>query len=141
MSKINIFKDVGKYDFNYYNLRLDLVSKMILKESIQQQYNEFVEFIKIPLSTNDWSKYKEEKYDTFIRGIFSTNPLEHCLINYLTHPKNGLVNKYNCSGLIIYLINIGFTADINYVKSSAKKFNPQIDIDPYDYYLMKLNRH
>lgn len=139
MEKINIFKNINDFDFNYDNIRLDPVSKKILMESIQSQFVEFIEYIEIPLVNNNLDFLSEHEYNHYIQGIFSTNPLEHCLINHYVFPNNETeyLNKYHYSGLICYLIEIGFRIDLSFVKKSVNFYNSQITLEPDDYYLIK----
>ena len=77
MPKINIFKDIGLYDFNYSNLKLDLVSKQILMESIQQQYKDFIKYVEQPLSNCDWNFLDRYLFPgLFIKNIAKFNQLQ-----------------------------------------------------------------
>ena len=133
--EINIFFDIDKYNFNFHNLRLDLTTKLIVKSSIQQQYNLFCE------------KYNELKQKNniykHVYGIFSINPLEHCLINHYLQSKNNnsSLNKYNETGLIRYLFYIGFTANLKVIEEQLFNFDPSINkINYTDHYFYKLSK-
>ena len=139
---MNIFHDLDSYNFNYHNLRLDLTTKLILRDTIEKQFLQFVEFIREQLKTDLENNQVETSEYNWVKGIFSDNPLEHCLINHYIQPKKGpiVTNKYNSSGLINYLITIGFTARPDFIEEQVRLYDPTIRIDPHDYYLMKFKK-
>jgi hypothetical protein len=143
MNSLNIFKDIKLFEFNIHNVRLDTISKIIIRNSIQQQYDEFVNYIKEPLENNQLESLGNYQYYHYIKGIFSTNPLEHCLINYYLNKNNptSSSNKYNSSGLIAYLLLVGFTANANFIKQQVLNLNPDYRFDLYECYLMKLQKN
>ncbi len=62
----------------------------------------------------------------YIEENDNINPLEHCLINNFIYPQNGTSFMNNCNyynrGIINYLINIGFTSDIELVKQKVDEY-------------------
>lgn len=129
--EVNIFRDIDCYTFNYHYTKLDPTTKIILKDTIEQQYIQF----KIYLESIDFKN--ESKFKNYVYGIFSDNPLEHCLINYYIQHIKSVPNKYNSSGLISYLINIGFIPNMELVLKQVYDYDPSIKINPHDYYLYK----
>ena len=83
------------------------------------------------LDFDDIHDYQHIKY---IEENDNINPLEHCLINNFIYPQNGIcfMNYYN-RGIIKYLINIGFTSDIELIKKIIDNYlgpikNMSVDI-------------
>ena len=67
--------------------------------------------------------HPEYLHINYIEKDDNINPLEHCLINNFIYPQDGtgFMNYYN-RGIINYLINIGFTNNIELVKQKVDKY-------------------
>ena len=122
---INIFLQIK--DTNFYkadNLQyIDEISKTILRNSIQLQYDEFIVFLLPKFQSLDFDFDIEYQHINYIEENDNINPLEHCLINNFIYPQNGtgFMNYYN-RGIINYLINIGFTNNIELVKQKVDEY-------------------
>jgi hypothetical protein len=120
---INIFLQIK--DTNFFkadNLQyIDEISKTILRNSIQFQYHEFITFF-LPKFQN-FDIISEYPHINYIEENDNINPLEHCLINNFIYPQNGtgFMNYYN-RGIINYLINIGFTSNMELVKQKVDEY-------------------
>jgi hypothetical protein len=120
---INIFLQIK--DTNFFqadNLQyIDEMSKTLLRQSIQLQYDEFINFLLPEFQNLNFDIIKiDYQHINFIEENDNINPLEHCLINNFIYPQNGtgFMNYYN-RGIINYLINIGFTSDTELVKQKV----------------------
>jgi hypothetical protein len=120
---INIFLQIK--DTNFFkadNLQyIDEMSKTLLRQSIQLQYDEFINFLLPEFQNLNFDIIKNDyQHINFIEENDNINPLEHCLINNFIYPQNGtgFMNYYN-RGIINYLINIGFTSDTELVKQKV----------------------
>ena len=120
---INIFLQIK--DTNFFkvdNLQyIDEISKTILRNSIQFQYDEFITFYLPKFQNFDFDI--EYQHINYIEENDNINPLEHCLINNFIYPQNGtdFMNYYN-RGIINYLINIGFTSNMELVKQKVDEY-------------------
>ena len=120
---INIFLQIK--DTNFFkadNLQyIDEISKTILRNSIQSQYDEFITFFLPKFQNFDFDI--EYQHINYIKENDNINPLEHCLINNFIYPQNGtgFMNYYN-RGIINYLINIGFTSNMELVKQKVDEY-------------------
>ena len=121
---MNIFLQIK--DTNFFQADklqyIDELSKKILQNSIQLQYDVFCNTI---LSIYDINMGYHPDYlnVNYIKENDNINPLEHCLINNYIYPQNGtrFMNYYN-RGIINYLINIGFTSNIELVKQKVDEY-------------------
>jgi len=122
---INIFLQIK--DTNFYkadNLQyIDEISKTILRNSIQLQYDEFIVFLLPKFQSLDFDFDIEYQHINYIEENDNINPLEHCLINNFIYPQNGtgFMNYYN-RGIINFLINIGFTSNMELVKQKVDEY-------------------
>ena len=105
---INIFLQIK--DTNFFkadNLHyIDEISKTILRNSIQLQYEDFCNTI-LPDYTLNMGYHPDYSHINYIEKDDNINPLEHCLINNFIYPQDGtgFMNYYN-RGIVNYLINI-----------------------------------
>jgi hypothetical protein len=122
---INIFLQIK--NTNFYkadNLQyIDEISKTILRNSIQLQYDEFIVFLLPKFQSLDFDFDIEYQHINYIEENDNINPLEHCLINNFIYPQNGtgFMNYYN-RGIINFLINIGFTSNMELVKQKVDEY-------------------
>ena len=122
---INIFLQIK--DTNFFkadNLQyIDEISKTILRNSIQFQYDEFITFFLPKFQNLNFDIIHDYQHINYIEENDNINPLEHCLINNFIYPQNGtgFMNYYN-RGIINYLINIGFTNNIELVKQKVDEY-------------------
>ena len=122
---INIFLQIK--DTNFFQADklqyIDEISKTILRNSIQLQYDEFIMFYFSKFQNLNFDIMHNYQHINYIEENDNINPLEHCLINNYIYPKNGtsFMNYYN-RGIINYLINIGFTNDIELVKQKVDEY-------------------
>jgi hypothetical protein len=102
---------------------IDEMSKTLLQQSIQFQYDEFINFLLPKFQNLDFDIIYDYQHINYIEENDNINPLEHCLINNFIYPQNGtsFMNYYN-RGIINYLINIGFTSDIELVKQKVDEY-------------------
>ena len=118
---INIFLQIkGTNFFNVDNLHyIDEISKTILRNSIQLQYEDFCNTI-LPDYTLNMGYHPDYLHISYIKKDDNINPLEHCLINNFIYPQDGtgFMNYYN-RGIVNYLINIGFTSDMELVRKKV----------------------
>ena len=121
---INIFLQIK--DTNFFktdNLHyIDKISKTILRNSIQLQYEDFCNTI-LPDYTLNMGYHPEYSHIHYIEKDDNINPLEHCLINNFIYPQDGtgFMNYYN-RGIVNYLINIGFTSDMELVRKKVDEY-------------------
>ena len=122
---INIFLQIK--DTNFFQADklqyIDEMSKTLLRQSIQLQFDEFINFLLPKFQSLDFDIIHDYQYINYIEENDNINPLEYCLINNFIYPQNGtgFMNYYN-RGIINYLINIGFTSDIELVKQKVDKY-------------------
>jgi hypothetical protein len=122
---INIFLQIK--DTNFFQADrlsgIDEMSKTLLRQSIQFQYDEFINFLLPKFQNLDFDIIYDYQHINYIEENDNINPLEHCLINNFIYPQNGtsFMNYYN-RGIINYLINIGFTSDIELVKQKVDEY-------------------
>ena len=122
---INIFLQIK--DTNFFkadNLQyIDEISKTILRNSIQFQYDEFITFFLPKFQNLNFDIIHDYQHINYIEENDNINPLEHCLINNFIYPQNGtgFINYYN-RGIINYLINIGFTSNMELVKQKVDEY-------------------
>lgn len=102
---------------------IDEMSKTLLRQSIQLQFDEFINFVLPKFQNLDYDFIHEYQHVNYIEENYNINPLEHCLINNFIYPQNGtgFMNYYN-RGIINYLINIGFTNNIELVKQKVDEY-------------------
>lgn len=121
---INIFLQIK--DTNFFNVDnlhyIDKISKTILRNSIQLQYEDFCNTI-LPEYTLNMGYHPEYLHINYIEKDDNINPLEHCLINNFIYPQDGtgFMNYYN-RGIVNYLINIGFTSDMELVRKKVDEY-------------------
>ena len=121
---INIFLQIK--DTNFFNVDnlhyIDEISKTILRNSIQLQYEDFCNTI-LPDYTLNMGYHSEYSHINYIEKDDNINPLEHCLINNFIYPQDGtgFMNYYN-RGIVNYLINIGFTSDMELVRKKVDEY-------------------
>ena len=122
---INIFLQIK--DTNFFQADrlsgIDKMSKTLLRQSIQLQYDEFINFLLPEYQNLNFDIIHDYQHINYIKENDNINPLEHCLINNFIYPQNGtgFMNYYN-RGIINYLINIGFTNDIELVKQKVDEY-------------------
>ena len=121
---INIFLQIK--DTNFFNVDnlhyIDKISKTILRNSIQLQYEDFCNTI-LPEYTLNMGYHPDYSHINYIEKDDNINPLEHCLINNFIYPQDGtgFKNYYN-RGIVNYLINIGFTSDMELVRKKVDEY-------------------
>jgi len=121
---INIFLQIK--DTNFFNVDnlhyIDKISKTILRNSIQFQYEQFCNTILSEYKLN-MGYHPEYLHINYIEKDDNINPLEHCLINNFIYPQDGtgFMNYYN-RGIVNYLINIGFTSDMELVRKKVDEY-------------------
>ena len=122
---MNIFLQIK--DTNFFQADrlggIDEMSKTLLRYSIQLQFDEFINFFLPKFQNFDFDFIHEYQHIKYIEENDNINPLEHCLINNFIYPQNGtgFMNYYN-RGIINYLINIGFTNNIELVKQKVDEY-------------------
>jgi len=121
---INIFLQIK--DTNFFkadNLHyIDEISKTILRNSIQFQYEQFCNTILSEYKLN-MGYHPEYLHINYIEKDDNINPLEHCLINNFIYPQDGTgFNNYYNRGIVNYLINIGFTSDMELVRKKVDEY-------------------
>ena len=122
---INIFLQIK--DTNFFQADrlggIDEMSKTLLRQSIQLQYDEFINLLLPEYQNLNVDIIHDYQHINYIKGNDNINPLEHCLINNFIYPQNGtgFMNYYN-KGIINYLINIGFTSDIELIKQKLDEY-------------------
>ena len=121
---INIFLQIK--DTNFFNVDnlhyIDEISKTILRNSIQLQYEDFCNTI-LPDYTLNMGYHFEYSHIHYIEKDDNINPLEHCLINNFIYPQHGTgFMNYYYRGIVIYLINIGFTSDMELVMKKVDEY-------------------
>jgi len=122
---INIFLQIK--DTNFFQADrlggIDEMSKTLLRQSIQLQYDEFINFLLPEYQNLNFDIIHDYQHINYIKENDNINPLEHCLINNFIYPQNGtsFMNYYN-RGIINYLINIGFTSDVELVKQKVYEY-------------------
>lgn len=125
---INIFLQIK--DTNFFNVDnlhyIDKISKTILRNSIQFQYEQFCNTILSEYKLN-MGYHPEYLHINYIEKDDNINPLEHCLINNFIYPQDGtgFMNYYN-RGIVNYLINIGFTSDMELVRKKVDEYKLSI---------------
>ncbi len=121
---MNIFLQIKDTNFfNVDNLKyIDDISKIILRNSIQQQYDDFCNTI-LPTYILNMGYHEDYLHIKYIEKNDNINPLEHCLVNNFIYPQDGtsFMNYYN-RGIVNYLINIGFTSDIVLIKQKVDEY-------------------
>jgi hypothetical protein len=109
----NIFANIYELKFinQDYLITIDTISKSLLRDIVELHYINFInELITTPNI--------REKYN-FIHNIeIAINPLEHVLINAYSSNKN----VYKSSGIIDFLINIGYSQNVEMVKSKIAEY-------------------
>ena len=122
---INIFLQIK--DTNFFQADklqyIDEMSKTLLRRSIQLQFDEFINFFLPEFQNLNFDIIHDYQHINYIKENDNINPLEHCLINNYIYPQNGtsFMNYYN-RGIINYLINIGFTSNIELVKQKVDEY-------------------
>ena len=122
---INIFLQIK--DTNFFQADrlggIDEMSKTLLRQSIQLQYDEFINLLLPEYQNLNVDIIHDYQHINYIKENDNINPLEHCLINNFIYPQNGtgFMNYYN-KGIINYLINIGFTSDIELIKQKLDEY-------------------
>lgn len=116
MEITNIFLQIK--DINFFKFRpgtMDELSKTLLRKSIQIQYNNFIKKVEPLCLRRDSAFYVDYSHINHIEP--NDTPLEHCMINNFIYPQDGtgFMNYYN-RGIIGYLIDIGFTSDMDKIK-------------------------
>jgi hypothetical protein len=116
MEITNIFLQIK--DINFFKFRLgtmDELSKTLLRKSIQLQYEEFIKKVEPCYLSMDSDFFINYPHIRYIDS--NDNPLEHCMINNFIYPQDGtgFMNYYN-RGIIGYLIDIGFTNNMDKIK-------------------------
>ena len=123
-NKINIFLQIKDTNFFQADILqyIDEISKTILRNSIQLQYEDFCNTLLSSYKDN-MDYHPDYLHITYIENDDNINPLEHCLINNYIYPKDGtsFMNYYN-RGIINYLINIGFTSDMELVRQKVDAY-------------------
>lgn len=125
---INIFLQIK--DTNFFNVDnlhyIDKISKTLLRNSIQFQYEQFCNTILSEYKLN-MGYHPEYLHINYIEKDDNINPLEHCLINNFIYPQDGtgFMNYYN-RGIVNYLINIGFTSDMELVRKKVDEYKLSI---------------
>lgn len=123
LEQINIFLQIKEIQFDTYKSNyIDELSKKILRKSIQTQYEEFCNIV-YPLYLT-WDQYDNYAHVRWLDNIEENpNPLEHCVINNLIYPKSepSFMNYYK-KGIVDYLENIGFTADMDKINKIVKDY-------------------
>ena len=121
---INIFLQIKNTNFfKVDNLHyIDEISKTILRNSIQLQFEDFCNTI-LPDYTVNMGYHPDYLHIRYIEEDDNINPLEHCLINNFIYPQNGtcFMNYYN-RGIINYLINVEFTSNMELVKQKVDEY-------------------
>jgi len=118
----NIFLQIK--DINFFQFRpgtMDELSKTLLRKSIQIQYNNFIKKIEPSYLRMDSAFYAHYSHINYIDS--NDTPLEHCMINNCIYPQNGtgFMNYYN-RGIIDYLVEIGFTSDMDKIKNAVDQY-------------------
>ena len=121
---VNIFLQIK--DTNFFkadNLHyIDKISKTILRNSIQLQYEDFCNTILHDYTLN-MGYHPDYSHINYIEKDDNINPLEHCLINNFIYPQDGTgFNNYYNRGIVNYLINIGFTSDMELVRKKVDEY-------------------
>ena len=114
MEITNIFLQIKDINYALKASNVDELSKTLLRKSIQLQYEDFIKKVEPSYLNMDSDFYADYPHIRYIDS--NDNPLEHCMINNFIYPQNGtgIMNYYN-RGIIGYLIDIGFTSDIDKV--------------------------
>jgi len=121
---INIFLQIK--DTNFFNLDnlhyIDEMSKTLLRNSIQSQYEHFRNII-LSDYTDNMGYHNEYLHINYIEKDDNINPLEHCMINNFIYPQDGtgFMNYYN-RGIVNYLINIGFRSNLELVRKIVDEY-------------------
>ena len=123
-NKINIFLQIK--DTNFFQADklqyIDEISKAILRNSIQLQYDDFCNAILFDYTLN-MNHHSDFVHINYLEQDDNINPLEHCLINNYIYPQDGTsFMNYYTRGIINYLINIGFTSNIELVKQKVDEY-------------------
>jgi hypothetical protein len=127
---INIFLQIK--DTNFFNVDnlhyIDEMSKTILRNSIQSQYEDFRNII-LSDYTHNIDYHTDYLHIHYIEKDDNINPLEHCLINNFIYPQDGtgFMNYYN-RGIVNYLINIGFMSNVELVRKIVDEYKSSRNI-------------
>jgi hypothetical protein len=119
----NIFINIHEINFinQDYLIIIDELYKSILRNSINTQFQKFKQF----LLANKSNNMIINKYNHILHIEEDENPLEHILINVFSNKETMRKNPYNC-GIIDFLINIGFTQNVELIK---KRIEENINIE------------
>ena len=141
----NIFLQIK--DINFFKFRpetMDELSKTLLRKSIQIQYDNFIKKVEPGYLNMDIDFFNDYPHINYIDS--NDTPLEHCMINNFIYPQNGtgFMNYYN-RGIIGYLVEIGFTSDMDKIKNTVDQYKshmvydkkqPANKIDDYESFLI-----
>jgi hypothetical protein len=100
---------------------MDELSKTLLRKSIQIQYDNFIKKVEPGYLNMDIDFFNDYPHINYIDS--NDTPLEHCMINNFIYPQNGtgFMNYYN-RGIIGYLVEIGFTSDMDKIKNTVDQY-------------------
>jgi hypothetical protein len=151
----NIFINIENkhfFDTDFYSfINIGSYSKQILRNEIQRQFDDyysihlknkspfdydypFINYVTYVSDKNDGNDSNDEN-----NKKESPNPLEHCLINYYIYPKDGtsFLNYYHTSGIIKYLMAIGFKVDFDEIRIIVEKITSTniFELDKYSNYI------
>ena len=117
----NIFLQIKDINYVLKATNIDEFSKTLLRKSIQLQYEEFIKKVEPSYLSMVSDFYVDYPHIRYIDS--NDNPLEHCMINNFIYPQDGtgFMNYYN-RGIIGYLIDIGFTSDMDKVTKAVYQY-------------------
>jgi len=115
----NIFLQIK--DIIFRPETMDELSKTLLRKSIQIQYDNFIKKVEPMYLNMDIDFFNDYPHINYIDS--NDTPLEHCMINNFIYPQNGtgFMNYYN-RGIIGYLVDIGFTSDMDKIKNTVDQY-------------------
>jgi len=121
MEITNIFLQIKDINYKLKAINIDELSKKFLHKSIQLQYEEFIKNVEPAYLRMDTDFFNDYPHIRYIDS--NDNPLEHCMINNFIYPQDGtsFMNYYN-RGIIGYLIDIGFTSDMDKIKKAVDQY-------------------
>ena len=121
MEITNIFLQIKDINYKLKAINIDELSKKFLHKSIQLQYEEFIKKVEPSYLSMDMNFYVDYPHIRYIDS--NDNPLEHCMINNFIYPQDGtgFMNYYN-RGIIDYLVDIGFTSDMDKIKNAVDQY-------------------
>ena len=121
MEITNIFLQIKDIKHQLKLIKIDELSKKFLHKSIKLQYEEFIKEVEPAYLRLDTDFFNDYPHIRYIEP--NDTPLEHCMINNFIYPQDGtgFMNYYN-RGIIGYLIDIGFTSDMDKIKKVVVQY-------------------